>query len=381
MTNTFYIQEKIFLCDHKVINKNNFEIKSVPRNYTVNFDEQEDPFIKISHLLFENKKNILLIDQKIIDIYKPRIEIGLNRVFAIPATEGSKTLESVTKILDFLQQHEFTKGEKLIVVGGGIIQEIGAFSGAIYKRGIDWIYFPTTLLSMSDSCLGGKASMNYKGIKNQLGLFSTPSEIYINVNFLKTLSESEIYSGLGEILKLCIIGGDYFITLYKENISNGKIKAFKNLKQLIAAALTIKKAIIEEDEFELDHRRGMNYGHTIGHAIESLSNYVIPHGQAVVVGMILANIISYQNNLLCNSECDFLNSLCRALINDHVYSCLKKIKLETLGSFLKKDKKTLNDQTTFVLIRKPGETFFLKFKIDNILSQLIEKALSDLLKS
>ena len=301
-----------------------------------------------------------MIDANILKIYNPKLNIESEKIFIVEAIENFKVLESVTKLLDFMQKNEITKGEQLIVVGGGITQEIGAFACAIYKRGISWVYFPTTLLSMCDSCLGGKASLNYNGAKNQLGLFSTPSEIYINYHFLKTLTKSEINSGLGEILKSCVIGGDYFVLLYQELVANGQVKSLSSYKKLIIAALSIKKTIIEVDEFESNERRSLNYGHTFGHAIEALSDYKIPHGQAVVAGMVLANKLSYEQGLLNEDSLITLNQLCFDLINSTIQSYLENSQFEKIIGLIQKDKKTTRDQATFVVIKSPGDVRFVK---------------------
>lgn len=367
----FKIENKDFFCDADLVKSDEFIIQSVPRAYSVTFDENNNPFLSISNLLKKNKKNLLIIDKKLIDIYKPQFPIEPERVFLAEANEAFKTLESATAVLDFLQKNEFTKGEQLIVVGGGIIQDISAFVGAIYKRGISWVHFPTTLLAMCDSCIGGKAGVNYNGVKNQLALFSAPSAIYINQQFLKTLSDNEINSGLGEILKLCIIAGDYFIALYKSHVINGKVKSFSSFKNLIMASLCVKKSVVEEDEFELNHRRSLNYGHTLGHAIEALSGYEIPHGQAVVVGMILVNEISHAQGLLSKENLIALNTLCFDLINEQVSSCLKKICLNSIVSIIQKDKKTIGKLTSFVLLKSPGDICITTLELN-------EKLLSDI---
>lgn len=375
----FTIEHEAFFCDADLVKAKQFTIQSIPRPYIVTCEENHNPFESISTLLQKNKKNVLIIDAKIFDIYQPHFDTESDRIFIAKASENFKDLDSVTKILDFLQKNEFTKGEQLIVVGGGIIQDISAFVAAIYKRGISFVHFPTTLLAMCDSCIGGKASVNYNGVKNQLALFSTPSAVYINYHFLKTLSSNEINSGLGEILKLCIIGGNYFIKLYSENVINGKVKSFSVFKNLIMAALCIKKSVIEADEFELNHRRSLNYGHTLGHAIETLSKYYIPHGQAVVVGMVLANELSYAQGLLSTDNLITLNKLCFNLINQHVLSCLRKITLENIIEVVQKDKKTIGQHVNFILLNAPGNIGIVKLKLNEKLLSDIHSAFNKLL--
>jgi len=350
----FSIDHKEFCCDTGLIYSHQFMVQSIPKNYSVIYENDDTGFSTISILLNQNKKNVLLIDANIFKLYQLPLDIQPDRILMVEATEKYKSLESVTHVLNFFQKNDITKSEQVIVVGGGITQEIAAFSSAIYKRGISWIYFPTTLLSMSDSCLGGKASVNYNGAKNQLGLFSTPSIIYLNQSFLKTLSDTEINSGLGEILKSCIIGGPYFLNLYREYVSNGKVKSFSNFKLLILTSLAIKKTIVEGDEFESNHRRALNYGHTFGHAIEALSDFKISHGEAVVAGMILANQLSHKRGLMSASDSVFLNQLCLDLLSQKTISYLKSIRFDKITHFIQQDKKATNCEVIFVLAKSSG---------------------------
>src|SRR3990167_8146444 len=255
------------------IDHNQFQIKSTPKSYHVTLDENKNPFDVLNTYLSENKNSVLLIDENILQLYKNFLKIDETRIFSAKATENFKTIDGMFAVLNFLSERDFTKKEKLIVVGGGIIQEVGGFVSACYKRGIQWVYFPTTLLSMCDSCIGGKSGVNYKDAKNQMALFSAPSQVVINPQFLKTLPDADLKSGLGEILKLSITGGEDLIATYQQHVTHGKVKDLAGYKALILMALSIKRAIVEVDEFELNYRKSLNYGHTLGHAIEVMSDY------------------------------------------------------------------------------------------------------------
>ncbi len=377
---TFSIDEQVFQCSSETLKAPAFTVQSVPRNYELTWQAERAPTASINQHLAQNPNNVLLIDEKVWDLYGSDIIITADRVFKATATEAFKTLDGVTEVLDFLQVREFTKGEQLIVVGGGIIQDIGAFVGAIYKRGIPWIYFPTTLLSMADSCIGGKAGVNYKGAKNQLALFSTPYHVTIHPQFLTTLPLEAITSGMGEVLKLCIIGGAYFIELYQAEVTKGQVHSKAALQTLIMAALTVKKAIIEVDEFEINHRRSLNYGHTLGHAIEALSDYAIPHGQAVVIGMVLVNELSHQQGLLSAADLKQFNTLCYDLISDAVLQQLARISFNNIMTLLQKDKKTVGAVTSFAFMEAPGDTRFVKVARDAGLMAAIDNALQKILQ-
>ncbi len=311
--------------------------------------------------------------KNIYKIYGKNIKIEKDKVFVARATEEFKTIEGVLKVVDFLQKNKLTKGEKLIVAGGGIIQDVGAFTGAVFKRGIFWVYVPTTLLSMCDSCIGGKTGINHGNAKNQLALFSAPAEVIINVNFLKTLDPSAINSGMGEILKLVITGGGSFLDAYSKNVTNGKVINFPVYRKLILAALAVKKAIVEEDEFELNHRRSLNYGHTMGHVVEVLSNYRIPHGQAVIIGVIIADRLSLNRNMISEKEVESIEKLSLELLSPEIRGIVRALKVEEMASLLQKDKKTLGNKIYFVLIRKPGDTIFVPIEINSSFVSEIEE--------
>ena len=349
-----------------------FTVSSIPRPYQVTWDSAANPCDMMNEILSRNPKNLLFIDEKVFELYGKDIKHPASKIFKAPATETFKALDGVSQLCDFLYEHDFSKGETLVVVGGGIIQDIGAFVGASYKRGINWVHFPTTLLAMSDSCIGGKAGVNYKGAKNQLALFSAPREVIINPVFLNTLDKKDMQSGLGEILKLYITGGPTMLSAYDKYIKNGMIINKDDIKPLILGALAIKKAVIEEDEFELNIRKGLNYGHTLGHAIESVSHYDIPHGIAVVVGMMLVNGMNCERGHLTRSDCAEINTLCLRLLDDDLLARLKKIDIYAMLHSLKQDKKVIGDYVTFVMLSAPGKLSFVKIKLDEKLEDQIK---------
>src|SRR5437899_2411815 len=140
-----------------------FQVRSTPRPYRVIWDGQTNPGLFLQRILDQNPRNLLLIDQKVSELNRAKFQVNAERVFQAQAKEEFKTMAGVTVVIEFLQKNGFSKGETLAVVGGGIIQDVGAFASACYKRGIPWVYFPTTLLSMCDSCIGGKAGINHGG--------------------------------------------------------------------------------------------------------------------------------------------------------------------------------------------------------------------------
>ena len=197
------------------------------------------------------------------------------------AMEINKGIDKVLRVCEDLLVYGFDKGHTLIVIGGGIVQDIGAFTAKVYKRGINWVFVPTTLLSQCDSCIGGKTALNHLNYKNQLALFSAPNKVIIDTEFLNTLQPQDITSGYGEIVKLFLTGGSWYVDQFDEFTR----------EEAIFHALSIKKAVVECDEFEDNERKSLNYGHSFGHVIESMTDYAIPHGTAVMLGIDIINKI------------------------------------------------------------------------------------------
>jgi len=306
-------------------------IKSHPKDYKAIFSKFKNQF---------NTKEVVLVDKNVQQLYN----INHDKMIVVEAIEQNKSIETVLNVCEQLTNFDFDKGSTLIVIGGGIIQDIGAFTSKIYKRGINWIFYPTTLLSQCDSCIGGKTALNFKSYKNQLALFSAPKKVIIDTNFLKTLSKSDIISGYGEIIKLFLIGGDYYVN----NINNF------NFDTAIYHALNIKKAVVDFDEFEINERKSLNYGHSFGHVIEPLTDYKIPHGEAVLLGIEIINQIFDKNPIITN------------IINQYTnLSKIKSLNLNKIIDGLKTDKKVKNGIISFVVIPEPGKTIFKDTPIDN----------------
>jgi 3-dehydroquinate synthase len=274
-----------------------FSVKSSVRGeYHVHFVEN----LLNQVMLVASKPNIIfIIDRKIPELFPNEFYQGNTgeRCIIVDAKEENKTVEYAQEIIRKLINKNVRKNDILVAIGGGITQDLVAFISSILFRGVEWMFFPTTLLAQCDSCIGSKSSINFDQFKNLLGTFNPPSEIYIYPGFLESLSESEIRSGIGEMMHYFFTEGialarqvsDRFDLLLKDR---------SDLTYFIANSLRIKKVIIELDEFDRSIRHIFNYGHTFGHAIEAITHYAIPHGQAVSLGMDLANYISFSRKMI-----------------------------------------------------------------------------------
>ena len=243
--------------------------------------------------------DFIIIDNKIKTLYSVQLTNVLKKYnyICINATETQKSYSGIIPIIQKLIENGFRKNHRLVAIGGGITQDITAFISSIMYRGVNWIFFPTTLLAQGDSCIGSKTSINFEEFKNQVGGFYPPNKILIYPGFIDTLSEPEMKSGMGEMLHYFIVSGEtdflFYKKFYKEAFIDKSI-----LSKIIARSLEIKKGYIEKDEFDQNIRQVFNYGHSFGHAIESLTQYRIPHGIAVSYGMDIANFISVKMGYL-----------------------------------------------------------------------------------
>jgi 3-dehydroquinate synthase len=325
----------------------NIKIKSSRKTYDVFYSAKN-----IDDLVSEvyTEGDFIFIDRNVYNL-NPDIFENIKNKMLFDAIEDNKNIESVLKLIDELYNLKFNKKNKLIVVGGGITQDVGGFAAAIYKRGSNWVFIPTTILSMTDSCIGSKVSIN-RGSKNMLGIFVAPNEIYVSDYFLKSLSKDDIISGVGESLKLSLIGGEnaykYFLEQYYQ----------KNYINIIKLSSLIKKQLIECDEFDENERRVLNLGHTIGHAIECKTNYFIPHGIAVLIGMYIKNKLFYEDK---HKE---INDLILEMVNKKFFDV--DFDYDVFIKHVLSDKKNNGDEVCFILLEDVGKTKFLFRKIEEI---------------
>lgn len=329
-------------------------VESQIRNYSISIEPNFDFIEKIAAI---SPKKVIL-DVKVWNEYKGLFQkkISEKEIFLIEALEEKKNINYVLQICDELMNYSAKKNITLISFGGGITQDVTGFLSSILYRGIRWIFIPTTLLAQADSCMGSKTSLNYKHYKNLLGSFYPPTEIYVNVDFTKTLSEMDFYSGIGEVVKLHLMGGIEKINRIKEIIDTLSINRMNSvfLKEIVQNSLAIKYSYIKDDEFDTGRRNLLNYGHCFGHAFEVSSSYEVPHGIAVVVGMVFANIIAVQRGMLSREHSDriykFILSKCiKCSLFSHYFD--KK----AIADALKKDKKRIGKGLPLIILKDNWE--------------------------
>ena len=291
-------------------------------------------YSKVAILVDENTKKYCL--NKI-----PKIDQAI--IIEIPSGEKNKNINTCNLIWKKLTHHAFDRNSILINLGGGVIGDIGGFCASAYKRGIDFIHIPTTLLAMADASIGGKVAVNFENFKNQIGLFANPKSVLIDTSFLNTLPEIELRSGFAEIVKHALISDkDLWNTIIDTPFQN------LNWQDMIQLSVELKNKITLNDPKENNERKKLNFGHTFGHAIESYylkKRTPILHGQAIFIGMILEAEIS---NLSKTEKNEIKNYI---LSN---FSLPYRPSKEKLLFFLQNDKKNNNEKINFSLLNGIG---------------------------
>ncbi len=318
----------------------------------------------------------LLIDARVAELYRVPLSKALagRSVLRIEATEPNKSLERVPGYARHLIERGIRRDHLLIAVGGGIIQDITAFLAATLLRGLPWRFYPTTLLAQADSCIGSKSSINIGPYKNQIGTFTPPNEVVNSSEVLRTLAEADVRSGIGEMLKVHVIAGwedtRAIVAAYPRLLCDETL-----LARYIRRSLQIKQAKVEVDEFDRGERLIMNYGHSFGHAIESATDYVIPHGIAVTIGMDLANYLSWQFGIAPQAVYQELHPVLAAN-----YAGFEQVPIPEEQFFvsLGRDKKNVASDVSLILLRAPGDVFCGRYPNDARLRSLCTEFLRQL---
>ncbi len=349
-----------------------FTIKAGQGDYTVDFVASLSALIEILQSI---PRAVLVIDRRVKTLYYEVLTplTTTRPVIELDATEDEKSFVGVTRVLNFLQQSNATRQTNLVVIGGGIIQDIASFAAHVYYRGLKWTFVPTTLLAMGDSCIGAKVAINFNGFKNQLGFFHAPGRVLICTSFLDTLSDVDVRSGYGEIVKLALTGSAELFEQVRTTVENS---GFRNpqIAALIYQSLNVKKSVIEIDEYETDLRRILNYGHTFGHALEGYTDYEIPHGVGVAWGVDVVNWIAYRRGLL--SEADYAK-IHAFLAQYFRFQITRAVQAADLIAWSRRDKKVADGRLNLILLERPGSLKIVPVEYDASLEAAIAEYLNE----
>lgn len=274
-----------------------------------------------------------------------------------PAGEEHKNVETINSFYQKLIDEKFDRKDILVALGGGVVGDMCGFAAASYLRGIDFIQVPTTLLSQVDSSIGGKTGVDFRQYKNMVGAFYQPKLVYMNLSTLKDLPEEHFHAGMGEILKHGLIKDASYFDWMIENRDLIMRKDLDILEEMIYRSCNIKREVVENDPKEKGERALLNFGHTIGHAVEKLSDFQLIHGYCVAIGVAAASELSYQRGHINIQERDKILSTLES------FQLPVKAKISSAPDVLavtKLDKKMESGKVKFILLRKPGEAFIDK---------------------
>ncbi|OBJ55203.1 3-dehydroquinate synthase [Mycobacterium asiaticum] len=336
-------------------------IKSEQGDYPVDFVSE---VAAVPAIVDAGPETFVIIDEALVVLYdEPLRDLLKYPTYRIAANEESKTLAGVARFVDWLLESNATRSARVIAIGGGVIQDVATFACHIYYRGVKWTYVPTTLLSQSDSCIGAKSSINVLPLKNQLGVFHSPSQVVICSEFLTTLPQIEVDSGYGEIYKLALTNEGAFFDTLTEALCDGGHRN-PHVLEMTRRALESKRLVIEQDEHESDLRRVLNYGHSFGHALEALTHNEVPHGLAVMWGMDLINFLGVKWGLTNPETAGRVRSVLEANTN---YSISNIPTARELVDTLKRDKKVRNGVMYFSVLHDEGDLRIVAKQLDDTL--------------
>ena len=347
-------------------------------NYEIEISD--DPINNLKKTIDEftnGKRRLFVISSKVFRLYNKTLGLDKKEVFVFPDGEKEKNFKNYQKILKKMFELKLSRKDALIAVGGGVVGDITGFAASTYMRGLNFIQIPTTLLAMVDSSVGGKTAINTPFGKNLIGSFYQPKKVFININFLKTLDKKQLKSGIGEVLKYSLIekscGTEQELYLFEYlMLSSDKLINLNSLTlmKVIDYCLQLKISVVNKDEKEAGLRKILNLGHTLAHALETITRYKkFSHGEAVVYGMYFVLLISYDLQMINHQYLNLANELLAkyGFSYDKVKSKFSAKKLENIMSL---DKKAQDNLITLILPYDKKEVKEVKFSEEEVLKLL-----------
>lgn len=338
---------------------------------TVNYNQKpcyniviENDFSKLAEnvtkLEISGRKLAVITDSNVGPLYADKVaqclkETGNNIfVYTFEAGEKNKNLNTVQDVYEFLIKNKFDRKDMLVALGGGVVGDLTGFAAATYLRGIDFIQVPTSLLAQVDSSIGGKTGVDFRAYKNMVGAFHQPRLVYMNTSTLSSLNTRLFNSGFGEILKHGLIKDASYFQWLKDNIE--KIAALDSgyLEEMIYRSCEIKRKVVENYPTEKGERAQLNFGHTLGHAIEKQMNFELYHGECVVLGMIAALNICVERGTITKEEYDDIYNTFKAY---NFPMTVDKTTIDEVIAASKNDKKMDGTKVKFILLKKVGEAY------------------------
>lgn len=312
---------------------------------------------KLNDLNKKGRKICIVTDSNVAPLYLKDIEMELKKTdliytfYVLPAGEENKNLKEIEGIYKHLIANNFDRGDLLAALGGGVVGDMTGFAAATYLRGIDFIQIPTTLLAQVDSSIGGKTGVDFQQYKNMVGAFHQPLFVYANVQVLKTLPETEFISGMGEVIKHGFIRNKAYSKWLLEQKQAILDRQPEICQEMIYKSCVIKKLVVENDPLEHGERAILNFGHTIGHAVEKLKKFSLHHGYCVSIGCVAAAYLSLKKGYLSKEEYEDILAELKAF---HLPINISGLSYEDILMTTKSDKKMDKGHIRFILLKECG---------------------------
>ena len=329
--------------------------------YSIRFEKDfSDLADEIEELGFEGHKLCIVTDSNVAPLYLEQVKGTLAEKsvqvfdFVIPAGEENKTLDNIKKLYEYLIINHFDRKDCLVALGGGVIGDMTGYAAATYLRGIDFIQVPTTLLSQVDSSIGGKTGVDFDSYKNMVGAFHMPRLVYMNLSVLNTLSEEQFSCGMGEILKHGLIKNKEYFAWCMEHADKIQARDYETLLYMIKESCKVKRDVVEKDPTEKGDRALLNFGHTLGHAVEKMKNFQMLHGQCVAVGCVAAMKLSAMRGNISASDVDYVEQCFKCF---GLPTRADGITAEEILAISKSDKKMEAGKIKFVLLHEIGNAY------------------------
>lgn len=331
---------------------------------------------ELSKLNISEKKVCVVTDSHVKGLYGDEVMSLLagkckkNVIYSFPAGEENKTLDTVREAYRFLIEEKFDRKDLLIALGGGVVGDVTGFIAATYLRGVDFVQIPTTLLAQADSSIGGKTGVDFDGFKNMVGAFYMPKLVYMNIATLKTLDDRQFYNGFAEVLKHGLIKDGAFYEWLLDKMYEICDRDTDTLLNMVQKSCMVKKLVVEKDPTEKGDRALLNFGHTIGHAIEKAKNFTLSHGECVALGSVAAAFISWKHEWLSMEEYYEIRDM---FVPFNLPISVEGIDPEEILALTKSDKKVEGSKIKFILLKKVGKAVIdLNVTDDDILNAVKE---------
>ncbi len=304
---------------------------------------------------FSGHKVCLITDDHVSELVLPTLceeFSGITDVYSMTPGEKNKNLQTVEEIYRFLIKNHYTRSDLILALGGGVVGDVAGFVAATYLRGISFIQLPTSLLAMVDSSIGGKTGVDLDSYKNMVGAFYMPKLVYISLSALKSLPDRQFFNGFAEVMKHGLIKSESFYRFLLDRMYEICERDPETLEEMIEKSLDIKRLVVEKDPTEQGDRRMLNFGHTIGHAIERQKNFELLHGECVALGCVAAAYISMKKNWLSEDEYYEVRDM---FVPFYLPISTELLDVDALMEDIRSDKKMDGKTLRFVLLKKVGK--------------------------